>query len=559
MFISSAALLEGGEIVAAVAEERLNRIKLDRSFPLRSIEFCLDAANAEVSDIEYFATSWNPAAYFQKYNPLFSGKRRHLVEQLYSVGDHLAELSGRKSSDFTYQEIPQGKDTLKIYHITHHRAHAAYAFYLSGFEKAAYLTSDSQGEFESTTWGVGQNRKIETLGHLNYPNSIAALYGMITEFLGFQPNSDEWKVMALGSYAERNNSFYKKMKDELLSWNKDNPYELNLNYFKGHVQEQPKIYSSKLLDLLGECRHRNDELDPRHYEIASALQQICEEAMASMLRRIHQQTKEKKICLAGGFFMNSVFNGKVLQDTPFEDCFIGPAPDDSGNCLGSSLYLYHHILEKPRKEALRHNYFGPEFNNDFIGRELENRKIKAHYAKNVEEEVAKYISDGKIVGWFQGRMEFGQRALGNRSILADPRNPNAKKLVNAAVKFREAFRPFAPAVLIEKQNQYFDIGDESTVPFMEKVLPVLAEKQAAIPAVVHADGSGRIQSVSHETNPKFHGLIEEFEKLTGIPILLNTSFNLNGEPIVCSPRDALKTFYNCGLDILVLGNYIIIK
>lgn len=559
MFISSAALIDNGKIIAAGAEERFTRNKLTRVFPQKAIEYCLKEAGLKIGEIDYIAVSLNPGVYFAKFNPVFSGRRRHHIEQLYSVPDNLMHFYGRPAVDYLYQEVVGDFGKSRVYFVTHHRAHAANGFFLSPFSSAAILTADGQGEFESTTFCHGQGNKINLIKSINYPHSLGALYSTFTEFLGFKANSDEWKVMALASYSEPYNKFYKLLKEEVIKFYEDGSFELNLRYFKGFLHDQPNLYTEKLVEIFGMAREKNEELQEHHFEIAAALQKISEEAVVHLLNWLFKQTREKNLVLSGGFFLNSVFNGKVLELTPFENLFISSCPDDSGNCFGAALYLYNHILGEDRSVPMSHNYYGPQYTNKEIEETLKGYNLNYTYEEQIPQKVAKLLSEGNIIGWFQGRMEFGQRALGNRSILADPRKIDMNDRVNRAVKFRESFRPFAPAVLKEKQEEYFEIGKGGDVPFMEKVYPVIMDKRDQIPAVVHVDGSGRIQTVIKELNPKFYSLIEEFEKITQVPIVLNTSFNLNGEPIVCTPSDAIKTFYSCGLDVLVLGNYIVKK
>lgn len=559
MYISSACLSSDGQIIAAGAEERFTRDKLTRAFPHHAMAYCLEEAGMTVTDIDFFATSWNPGVYFKKFNPLFSGKRRHLVEQLYSVPDHIMQLYGRPDVDYVYQENAGEFGKSRVYHITHHRAHAANGFFLSPFDSAAILTADAQGEVESTTYGRGQGNHIAVLKTLSYPHSLGAFYSTFTEYLGFRPNSDEWKVMAMASYADGENPYYGLMKDQVVHVLPDGTFELDLRFFKGFLHDQPHLYTGHLVQAFGPPRHNKDDLQDRHFEIAAALQRVTEEVAVHLLHWLHAQTGETSLVLSGGSFMNSVFNGKVLELTPFEKIFISSCPDDSGNCFGAALYLYHHILDYARSEPMRHNYYGPSYSDQAIQELLEAHKIRYAALDDVCDHTAGLLEQGKIVGWFQGRMEFGQRALGNRSILADPRRADMQDKVNLAVKFRESFRPFAPAILQEKQSEYFDTGAGGDVPFMEKVYFIKPHKRQLIPAVAHVDGTGRLQTVQHETNPVFHELIHQFERRTGVPVLLNTSFNLNGEPIVCSPHDALKTFFSCGMDCLVLGRYLIEK
>ena len=559
MRISSACLIEDGRIVAAAAEERFVRNKLTRAFPKDAIAYCLKERGIKMKDVDFIASSWNPGIYFTKFNPLLSGQRRHLVEQMYSVPDNIMRFYDRPVVDYLYQEIVSGLQRVKLYYITHHRAHAANGFFLSPFNSAAILTADGQGEFESTTFCTGRGNRINFMKSINYPHSLGALYSTFTEYLGFQANSDEWKVMAMASYAGFRNKYYKMMKEQVIRFPAKGGFELNLGFFKGFLHDQPNLYTDKLVELFGPARAKGDALEDRHFEIASALQKISEDALACLLNQLHSQTGEKNLVLSGGSFLNSVFNGKVLDLTPFHNVFISPCPDDSGNCFGAAFYIHNHILGGKRSEPMRHNYFGPSYTDKEIRQTLADFKLPYIHDKDVIKRTAKYLKEGKIVGWFQGRMEFGQRALGNRSILADPRKAEMKDLINKAVKFRESFRPFAPAVLKERQNEYFDIGRRGDVPFMEKVYAVRPGKRKEIPAVVHVDGSGRIQTVDAATNLKFHGLIKEFDKITGVPVILNTSFNLNNEPIVCSPRDAIRTFNSCGLDVLILGDCVVTK
>jgi len=559
MFISSASLINDGKIIAASAEDRFSRNKLTREFPQKAIAYCLKDADIKIDEIDYFAVSLNPGVYFEKFNPVFSGKRRHHIEQVYSVPDYLMHFHGRPAVDYLYQEVVGNFGKNRVFFIIHHRAHAANGFFLSPFSSAAIFTADSQGEFESTTFCHGQGNKINLIKSINYPHSLGALYSTFTEFLGFKANSDEWKVMALAAYTDQYNKFYKLLKSEVIKFQADGNFELNLSYFNGFLHDQPNLYTEKLVKAFGKARERNEELQERHFEIAAALQKISEEVVVHLLNWLFQKTREKNLVLSGGFFMNSVFNGKVLELTPFENLFISSCPDDSGNCFGAALYLYNHIMGGDRGSPMSHNYYGPRYTNREIEETLKGYNLKYKYEDHILQKTAKLLSEGNIVGWFQDRMEFGQRALGDRSILADPRKVEMKDKVNKAVKFRESFRPFAPAVLKEKQKEYFEIGKGGDAPFMEKVYPVIISKRDQIPAVVHVDGSGRIQTVIKELNPKFYSLIEEFEKITNVPIVLNTSFNLNGEPIVCTPSDAIKTFYSCGLDVLVIGNYIVQK
>ncbi|MBD3267912.1 carbamoyltransferase, partial [bacterium] len=561
MFISSAALMVDGNFVAAGAEERFTRHKQTRDFPRQAIHFCLQQANCGMEDIDYVISSWNPGVYFQTFNPLLSARRRWKGEYLYSVPDHILSMhnTANREGQAVQQSITIEGHTCRIHYITHHRAHAGNAFFLSPFAEAAILTADSQGETEATTFAHGSGHAIQHLKSILYPQSVGGFYSTITEYLGFRPNSDEWKVMALASYADARNEYTSLFKNHLYTLLPEGEYEFDLTYLQGFLHDLPHLFSPKLEALLGPSRQKGDPLTERHYAIAAALQHCSEEIALHMLRWLHEKTQSKRLAVSGGFFMNSVLNGKIPQNSPFEEIYVSSCPDDSGAALGAVAYFYHHVLGHEQRQVMKHNFFGPQYSNAEIQETLSKYKLQAKTVEDIETHTAELISQGLLIGWFQGRMEFGQRALGNRSILADPRSSEMKDRVNQAVKYRETFRPFAPAVLKEKANHYFEMDKNIEVPFMEKVYPIRPQKRAEIPAVTHVDGSGRLQTVSADTNPRFYRLIQQFEAITGVPVLLNTSFNLNGEPIVCTPTDAIRTFFSCGLDVLVMGNHVLCK
>ena len=560
MYITSAALIVDGKIISAVAEERFNREKQSRRFPINAINYCLENSNLKISDIDYIANSYNPSSHLNKFNPIISNSRRSRHDYLYSIPDNLLNLFPTRplGSEFMLQEHNFDKYNLKIYFINHHLCHAANGFYLSPFKEASILTADGRGENDTATFCHGKNNKITTLNNIKIPHSLGSFYSTFTSFLGFKPDSDEWKVMALSSYGSKSNNIYRKLK-KLIELKSNGTFELDLNYFSEINHEMPEYYSENFLKLLGKPRKKNDNLTNKHYEIAAAMQQVTEDVLFHMCNKINKLTKSNNLVLSGGSIMNSVFNGKILKNSNFKSLFISSTPDDSGLSIGAGLALYNHILGKKKRYVQTHNYYGPEFSNQSIKKILDDLKINYLYSGNIEKFAAKELSNGKLIAWFQGRMEFGQRALGNRSILADPRNKNMKKIINKAIKFRESFRPFAPAILIEHVKNYFEIVGNQKVPFMEKVLKIKQHKQKDIPAVTHKDGSGRLQTVDKKDNERFYSLINEFYKLTSIPVVLNTSFNVNNEPIVCTPQDAIRNFNTCGLDILIMGNFIITK
>ena len=560
MYISSAALIVDGKVVAACAEERLNREKLTRVFPSKAVNYCLQKVNIKLDQIDYIANSYNPAVLLKKFNPIFSNHRRFRGDYYYSIPDFLLnnERQVKEDSDYSCQKIRLGKKELDIYYITHHLCHAANGFYLSPFKKSAILTADSAGEDDSANFLIGDKSNIKLLKKLKIPHSTGSFYSTFTDFFGYKPESDEWKIMALSAYGSKNNKYYKIIKN-MVNLKPDGSFTLDQSYFKQHLHTFPNFYTDDFVRLLGTPKKKNEKFTKRDFEIASAMQQVFEDICSHMLKYLYRATRVKNLVLSGGSFMNSVFNGKAHKISQFDNVWLSSCPDDSGQSIGSALYLYNKILKKKNRYELKHNFLGPSFKSDEIKKDLVKYKINFIYKKNISEIVSQKLANGKLVGWFQGRMEFGQRALGNRSILADPRDLSSKNRVNSAVKYREKFRPFAPAVIDKYAHEFFDLKKGEKVPFMEKVVLVKKEKRRLIPAVVHKDFTARVQTVDSKTNKIFHNLINDFYKITGVPVLLNTSFNLNGEPIVCNPTDAIRTFYSCGLDLLVMDNYLIYK
>lgn len=558
IFITSAVLLEDGKVIAGAAEERLVRQKMFRGFPTNAIKYCLKEAKCSLEDIDCIALGWNPGLHLKPSNLRFGSVVRWRGELLHTIPHALLSLAKSNDIDYVEQSIKQAAKEIKVIYVTHHDSHAANAFLISPFKESAILTIDGRGEEDTAGFFTGKDNKIEELKLIKFPHSLGLFYGTFTEFLGFTPHSDEWKVMALAGKHFEKNRYYKKVRN-LINLLPNGTFELDLRYFSYYLGDRNYWYSPKFIKIFGMPRTEGEELSDRHYEVAEALQMVSEETVIHMLDWLYKKSGMENIAVSGGFFMNSVFNGKILQKTKFKKVFISSCPDDSGTSLGAALYVYNHILGRKQREEQIHNYYGPKFSDSEIKETLDKYKIRYAYIENIEKYAAKFIFEGKIVGWFQGRMEFGQRALGNRSILADPRDPAMKDKVNKAVKYREAFRPFAPSILEDQVSEYFECDKDARVPFMEKVFMIKSEKRKIIPAVTHIDGSGRLQTVKKQVNPRYYRLIAEFEKLSGIPIVLNTSFNLKGEAIVCTPTDALRTFFSCGLDVLVLGNFVVVK
>lgn len=557
VLVCSACVVIDGKVISAIAEERLDRVKQSRVFPKLSINQCVELAGLSLKDIDEIAVAWNPAIELETIQSGYLTGRVMRSEHMLQVPAQLMRLSGKRAVNMlSINDLWQ--DAPPVTFIDHHLAHLGNGYYLSPFDEAAVLVLDGYGEWKTSLLAKVTGTTVHKLGEVKFPHSLGMFYGAVTQFLGFKPDSDEWKVMALASYASPNNDYYERMR-ELVKVYTDGTFKLNLDYFGFYNYGHPYWYSDRFIDAFGAPRQQGESLDLRHQQIAAALQQVFEESATKILISLHHSTGLDSVVVSGGSFMNSVYNGKITKVTPFQQCYISSCPDDSGTSVGAALYLYAAKTGK-RPHSCAHNYWGNEFSQEENWETIERYKIpNATVPSNVLEAAAADIADGKLIAWFQGRSEFGQRALGHRSILADPRREEMKEVINSAVKFRERFRPFAPAILSERVSDYFDCPPNTTVPFMEKVLPFRDFRKSQVPAVVHIDGTGRLQTVDPVASPRFYGLIKSFEARTGIPIVLNTSFNLNGEPIVDSPTDAIRTFYSCGLDVLYLGNVRIAK
>ena len=559
LWISSAAIAVNGEVKAAIAEERLNRIKKYKGFPSLGVKYCLDKIGIKIDNVDLIVNGWNPAWHLEALNPRFSSQSRWRAEYLYSIPNNIISIK----NNFALKETEQTFVGLgpKITYIDHHLAHAAGSYYLSDYKNALFFVADGRGERHTASYGTCSKNKLKILKTVNYPHSLGLFYSMITQFLGFVPEGDEWKVMALASHgSSKKNKFIKKI-SKIINIDKNGKFRINLDYCGFHQPDVfgKKYYSEEFEKLVNiPPRKANQALLPEHKNLAWACQKVFEESLFKILNKFHSQYKQNNLILSGGCFMNSAFNGKVVKNTPFKNVFIGPCPDDSGIAVGAALWGYYNRNPNSKRYSNNHNYWGPEYKSQI---EVILKKSKIKYSKLPKPWItaAELLNKGKIVGWYQGRMEFGQRALGNRSILADPRNLKNKELINEAVKYREKFRPFAPAILNEDVKNYFISKDKKTVNFMEKVFQFKSFAQNKVPAVVHVDGTGRLQTVDEKSNRKFYLLIKHFKSLSGVPLILNTSFNLNGEPIVCTPNDAIRTFFGCGLDSLIIEDFLINK
>ena len=564
---TSAALIRDGVVTVGSPEERLNREKWSSKFPSKAIQYCLSAEGIEIGDLGGIAVSWNPLINLtESSSARLISAGRHKGELLYSVPVNLLQLTNSSvtSDEHLYlkQTIAFEHSDIDIYYIRHHACHAAHSFFESPFDEAVILTCDGYGENETITVSIGEKNSIKRVSTTYFPHSIGMFYGTITEYLGYRHDSDEWKVMALGAFGRFDKSLYKKLYD-LFSVQDDLSIKMDSNAFQFNNMLKKGMFDGTFEDYIGiSPRTREGDYSMEHYNLAYAAQKVFEDILFELISKISQKFKTRNICLGGGSFMNSLFNGKLAHSNIFENIYIPFAPSDAGCAIGAASHLYYHIMGHERKidPSGGNPYLGPTYSDDKIEKVL--KLFKCNYTKpnNLLSDVAKLIAEGSVVGWFQGQMEFGDRALGNRSILADPRNPESKDKVNAVIKFREAYRPFAPSILSEHVKEYFDIPESNAcAPYMEKVFNVRKDKVSKIPSVVHADGTGRLQSVDRQRNAKYYELIEAFYKLTDIPILLNTSLNRNGEPVVCSPEDALNVFYGSGLDCLVLNNYVVRK
>jgi len=566
---SSAAIIKNGQLIAAVEEERFNRIKHWSGFPTEAIKYCLSACGITAKDIDYVAVNRNPRANLLKKVSYVLTKRPSIS----SLKDRLKNRGKIRSITDEFRQRIGLNDKLKAQFrfVEHHRAHLSSSFLVSPFQKSALISVDGFGDFLSCMMGVGDGNSIRTIDTVPYPHSLGIFYLAITQYLGFPNYGAEYKVMGLAPYGEP--TYIDEMRKIVLIQD-DGKFKIDLGYFNHHDKgvvmawdnTAPTIsrtFTDKLIKLLGPPREKGDEITQKHKDIAASLQTMYEEAFFSMLDWLYDTTKSSNLCIAGGCAMNSVANGKIFDRTAFKDIYIQPAAGDAGGAIGAAFYVWHTLLGNKRDFVMKHAYWGPSFSKDELSKELDIRNneikecnclVKKYEDGELCKRTAKCIADGKVIGWFQGRMEWGPRALGNRSILCDPRRANMKEILNLKIKRRESFRPFAPSILRDSVNDWFETNYD--VPFMLQVYQVKQDKQKEIPAVVHVNGSGRLQTVTDEQNYLYYKLIREFEKITCVPILLNTSFNEN-EPIVRHPREALDCFLRTNMDVLVLGNYVI--
>ncbi|MCZ4244713.1 carbamoyltransferase family protein [Pedobacter punctiformis] len=562
---SSACIFKNGELIAASEEERFRRIKHWAGFPSMAIQFCLDEAKIGIKDLDYIAISRDPKANFKQ--KVFTALKNRL--SLKNIADRLQNLKKASSiqNDFIdHFKVSEEDLKGKIINVEHHRSHLASAFFASSYPKSALLSIDGFGDFSSTMTGIGKDLSIEVLDTVSYPHSLGLFYTLFTQYLGFSHYGDEYKVMGLAPYGTPK---YTDQVEKVIKVKDDGLFELNLDYFnhpkkgvqmvwENGIPAMEALFTTKLISDFGPQRNSDETLTQYHKDLASSVQKVTEKVIIHILNYLHKKTGLDSICIAGGVAQNSVANGKILNATPFKSIYIPPAGHDAGTAIGAALWQYNQVLKKPRIKPMLHGFLGSRFDNSYIQKLLEAKNITYQCLDwdELNNQVTDCLINGGVVGWFQGRAEFGPRALGNRSILADPRRDDAKEIINSKIKRRESFRPFAPSILKEYTRDYFEQDD--TVPFMEKVYSIKPDKRKEIPAVCHVDGSGRLQTVDQDVNPRYYNLIQEFHSKTNVPILLNTSFNEN-EPIVNTPDEALNCFLRTNMDMLVLENIVITR
>jgi carbamoyltransferase len=579
---AAAALVQDGIVTAAAEEERFSRVKHDAGFPLQAIEFCLRTGKLRGEDLDWVVFYEKPFLKFERIllSTLGTFPRSFRVFRE-SMIKWLAEKLWVKGLIRKRVGIPAEK----ILFSGHHLSHAASAFYCSPYRDAAILTVDGVGEWATATFGVGRDRNIELLGEIRFPHSLGLLYSVFTAFLGFEVNEGEYKVMGMAPYGTPK---YADDVRKLLRVHEDGGFSLDMDYFSYHHSPDtafnakferlfgrprdpqshfftessgyPPYFGNKPADYEERCR-----LNQHYADLAASIQLVTEETVLAMARALQAKTGLPHLCMAGGVALNSVANGRILRETPFQELYVQPAAGDGGGALGAALYVYHAVLGHPRKFVMEHAYLGQEHSQADIKQFLDESRVRYEYVEDDDRLIARVVEalqDGKVIGWSQGRFEWGPRALGNRSILADPRRADMKDIVNTKIKFREPYRPFAPSVLVDRAEEFYELAEPARhypARFMLLVVPVKESKRQVVPAPTHVDGTGRLQTVSEDTNPRYYRLIEAFGKATGVPVVLNTSFNLKGEPIVDTPAQALNTFSRSGMDMLVLEHFIVTK
>jgi carbamoyltransferase len=572
---ASAALVKNGRLVSAIEEERLNRRKHSAGFPALSIRAVLESGGLTIGDIDHVAISRDPKANLHKKILFTLQKRPSFTKLVKNRLANVAKVRGVEDSLAAALDADPGDLRAKLHNVEHHKSHISSAFFVSGFEEAACLSIDGFGDFVSTMRAVGRDRDLEIIDRIEFPHSAGLFYTAITQFLGFLRYGEEWKMMGLAPYGR---PLYVEQLERVIRPVSGGKFELDLQYFRHHTEgvemtwddgspELGKVFSDKLMDLLGPARDPEDpEFFGKWADIAHSAQIVYERIFFHVLSDLHARTKMTRLAMAGGCALNSVANGKIFEKTPFREVFIQPAAGDNGTSIGAAFYVEHAILRAGRQFVMEHAYTGPGFGDQEIEAAIERARGNG-WDPSIDvrrldddavlyHDVAQSIADGRVVGWFQGGMEFGPRALGDRSIVADPRRADMKEILNTRIKHRETYRPFAPSILEEEVGEIFERTEPS--PFMLMVYKVKEAARPLIPAVTHVDQTGRLQTVSAKTNPRYHALISEFYRQTGVPLVLNTSFNEH-EPIVASPTEAIACYLKTSMDVLALGNWVLTR
>lgn len=558
---SAAAIVENGKIIAAAEEERFSRIKHDSGFPTHAIKFCLEKAGFKGSDLNWVVFYEKPFLKFERIT-LSSLATVPFAREMFVNGYRVWLKDKLWIKSIIAKNV--GIDSGRILFTQHHISHAAVAYYTSPFDSAAILTCDGVGEWTTTSWGKGKKNRITLEKEIKFPHSLGLFYSAFTQFLGFQINEGEFKVMGLAPYGRPR--FTEKV-EKLIKQSVDGSFHLDLSYFNFHISDK-KSFNQKFIDLFKVPPvdpKNSDKVREVYADIAASAQAVLDEVLLTIARKVKETTGEENFCYAGGVALNGVTNWKIFKEAGFKNIFVHPAAGDSGGALGAALYTYHHVFNKPKNNSFTTPYLGKENAEEDVREFLESDGIKAR--RYNDKELIKKVSDmlfrKKVIGWVRGRFEWGPRALGARSILADPRDKKMKDLVNAKIKFREAFRPFAPVCLYEDGDKYFEVGkdgkEQQPLQYMIAVVPVRAQWQSKLGAITHVDGTARPQFIKREVNPVYYNVIKAFGKKAGINVLLNTSFNLKGQPIVNTCKEAYDTFMRSGIDALVLGNYLIVK
>lgn len=550
---STACIVSDGKLVVAIEEERLSRDKHTDEFPRLAIQRCLDESGLTHEDIDAVALSIKPALHWQK-KAVYSLRCGRGIKPFLSHEVGTSRYRQYQFWEWFMPAFPSKNSRPEVHWVPHHMSHVAGSFYVSPYEDAALLSLDGSGEWATSFVGYGNGTQVECYNQSFFPNSFGSFYEAVTEFCGFRPNYDEGKTMGLAPFGDA--SVYRDRVAEIVKIGEDGSIHLDLSYFNFQYWRRPYC-NKEFLRVFGQPRRHGEDFEQRHMDVAAAFQCVLEDKVLEICKGLKSKTGAKNLVVAGGVALNSVMNGRIVRESGFEDLYVMPAAGDNGTAIGAAFYVWNGLLGNARTFVHDNPYVGTAYSKEQLEAVMKECKLNPVWHDDIAAEGARLLHEGNIIGWFQGAMEIGPRSLGNRSILADPTKADMKDKINAEVKHREAYRPFAPSVPVEFTQDYFDIEVEA--PFMLKVCDVKAGKQDCVPAITHIDGSARVQTVRKETNPLYHDLMSKFGKLSGVPVVLNTSFNVMGEPIVESPMDAIRCFFSTGLDKLVIGNYVISK